>query len=254
MKSYEEMTASVLTRGKKERQVQRKRRSIALAAIMGLCCLCLSVIGIQWLKTSAGQTPEQTLHRQPRVGFAIRCSAAEAKPAELIKDVIIPCEMMLRVRDVTGMDETERKNVCSQEQAAANEVFSDRERTATSLMQWSSETAVITLFWIGELELMIDNDNEVESTSVVATEMGLSNLDYVDAHKGDERLSIFLGFSDAAIEMIENDPGIALSTLNYSLTVKVRFKDGTTETAVIDIIIDDNGYMYAQQKGIVVTA
>ena len=255
MKNYEEMTASVLARGKKERQKQRKRRGIVLTAIAGLCCVCLSVIGIHWRQTPAAPTSEQSMQRQPRIGFVVRCSAAEAKPAELIKDVVVPCEMLLRVRDVTGMDETERKYVQLEEKQFAKETFENwDERNANSFIQWGSETAVISLAYVGELELVIDNYNEVETKSVTATEMGLTSLGYVDSYEGDDKISIFLGLSGKAIQMIEEDPGIALSTFSHTLTVTVKFKDGTTETAMIDIIIDDDGYMYAQQKGIMVTA
>ena len=245
-----------MARANQARQMHKRKCLIALTAIAGVCCLCMIVFGMQ--KPQRMPEPQnfvQTINREPRLGFAIRCSAAEAKPAELIKDVITPCEMLLRVRDVTGMDETERNDVSDEEKRFAREIFENwDERTSNTIIQWGSETAVISMIYAGELELMIDNYDEVESKSVTATEMGLTSLGYVDSYEGDDKISIFLGLSDAAIEMIENDPGIALSTFSHSLTVTVEFKDGTTETAVIDIIIDDEGYMYAQQKSIMVTA
>lgn len=253
MKSYEEMTASVLVRAQKEKQIRRKRKGVALATIVGLCCVCLSVISIQWLQAPAGQTSEQTMRRQPRIGFVVRCSAAEAKPAELIKDVITPCEMLLRVRDVTGMDERERHAVRSEEKASAKEILANWDENK-SFTQWGSDTAVVSLFCVGDLGLVINDYNDVESKYITATEMGLTSLGYVDTYEGDDKISIFLGLSGKAIQMIEEDPGIALSTFSYTLTVTVKFKDGTTETAVIDMIVDDDGYVYAVQRGIMVSA
>ena len=253
MKSYEEMAERVLVRAEKEKQNCKRRNRIVLATVAGMFCLCLSVLSVLWTRVPEPQASEQSVHREPRIGFVVRCSASEVKPAELIKDVVVPCESLIRVRDVTGMDEKERYVVRSEEKALAKELFANWDENK-SFTQWGSDTAIISLFCVGDLGLVIDDYNDVESKYITATKMGSASLGHVDYYEGDDKITVFWGPSDIAIKQIEKNPETKLSGLSHTLTVTVEFKDGTTETATIDMIVDDDGYVYAVQRGITVTA
>lgn len=252
MKTYKEMTENVLAQAKRERQNCKRKLSVTLAAIAGTCCLCLIAISALLPRSSGSSKPNNETNHTPRIGFAIHCSALEEEPAKLIKDIVVPCESIIRVCNVMGLSEEERDKAYREEERLAKEMWADTD-AACSRSHRISETAIISLISIGELELIVEDINEVVSKEVIATEMGMASLGYTDYCKGNDNIVIFFDLSHKAVQMIERNPDINLSELDYSLTVIVKFKDGTTETALIDILIGDDGYMYAVHRGVTVT-
>lgn len=253
MKSYEEMTEDVLNRARKEKQIRQHRKNTVITMIAGMFCLCIAILGVLQFHMPDHHTSAQNVDRESRMSFILRCSAAQADTAELIKDMVVPCQSMIRICDVTGFSETESEKAWTEAKDFAKGVFSNSAADDSSSL-WRSDTAIISLICDGRLELVVEDIAAVEDMIVTATEMGAAGLGAADYYEKNDSIVLYWTLSDAAIKQIEKDPGIKMSTLSNTLTVKVKFKDGTTESATIDIIINDDGYVYAAQRGITVTS
>lgn len=252
MKSYEEMTQAVITRVKEERQIRKRRRSNTLKATLCVCSLCLIFFGST--KLLVQETPESTrvLNQTPRTGFVLVSAAAHVAPTKLLKDLTVPCKSEIRVRDVTDYSKEEWEIAWEEAKVSGKEVMENSEADDWS-MHFGSDTAIISVISDGRLELVVDDIDTVEDTQVTTTEMGVVNLGAAKYYEGDDSIIVFWRPSDAAIKQIEEDPNIKLSTLSFTLTVTVKFKDGIKETAIIDINVDEDGSVYAVQRSITVT-
>ena len=251
MKSYEEMTEAVLTRVGKERQVCQRRKRSVLTVITSVCCLSIILVGALWLGQPDRKMPERNVNREPRMSFVVKCSATEVQPAKLIKDLVVPCQSMVRVCDVTGLSEIEADEVWKAAKDFGKTVFANTDADDSS-SHWKSDTAIISLICDGRIELLIDDIHEVEDMHATTTDMGAVSLGAADRSTGNDSVVVYWTLSQAAIKQIEDDPKIKLSDLSYSITVDLTFRDGTTEHALIDIIVEDDGYVYAAQRGITI--
>ena len=252
MKSYEEMTRSVIARAEQERQNRKRRRSVAVKTAVGLCCFSLVVLGAIGFLLPETQTPGDTLNREPRTKLVLVSAAAEVKPAEILKDMVTHCRSQICVRDVRDLSLKEREKAWADAKADGKNEWEYSARDNWN-MHFGSDTAIISVLSDGLLRLVVEDIRDVKNAEVTATQMGAANVGAADYYEGDDSLVIYWQPSDTAVAQLEKDPDMKLSKLGFTLTVTVEFKDETKETAVIDMTVDDEGYVYATLKGITVT-
>lgn len=252
MKSYEEMTRTVIARVEQERQNRKRKRNVVVKTAVSLCCFSLVVLGAIGFLLPETQTPGDTLNREPRTKLVLVSSAAEVKPAAILKDMVTHCRSQIRVRDVRGLSLKEREKAWVEAKAYGKEQWEYSAKKNWN-MHFGYEKAIISVISDGLLQLVVGDVRDVKHAEATSTEMGVANVGAADYYEGDDGLVIYWRPSDIAVTQLENDPNMKLSQLGFTLTVTVEFKDNTKETAVIDMTVDDDGFVYATLKGITVT-
>lgn len=255
MKSYEEMTKSVLDRAKAQRQAQKRRRTTAWTAAAIAGCLSLALLTVVKPGQTASQAPVQQLEAAPKARIMLLADAEDPQPKELIRDVVEPYRYLIRVLDATGMDADARKAVMDAEKEYSQQLWtpSGANRSFTC---YGGKTAIISLMSAGRLMLTVDDYDQIKDYKVTTTENGYISV-YAHFNKDVPGVAQGIGFgwtlSNSAIEQIEANPSMKLSTLRDTITVYVEFTDGTTETVVADVIIQDDGQVFIVHRGATIT-
>ena len=255
MKSYEEMTRCILSRVEEEKKMEKKRRKIVGTAAICVCSVALAVLmGVRLPINIPEATPENTtavISSQTSGITLLHATGNGDAQQKLIKDVVVPFSLKIRVRDVRGQD---RAKVLEEEKAyakAAQEVS----RTENCMEQYISEAAIITLVSDGHFCLIMEDYSQVQDVFITTTQTGLATFGpYTRSGEGESGVMVFWTLSDETIGQIEKNPALKLSEIQDTVTVTLEFKDGSTESAVIDMTVDDEGQVYAVQRGISVTA
>lgn len=252
MKSYEEMTASALERGKAKRQALKRKAAIGWTTAC-TCCLCLVLLAV----TSPGKTEPaqqlQSVQNEPRVGIMLLSSETDTQPKELIRGVKQPYLYQIRVHEVDNLTEDEQKAFVQKEREYAEQIFganaADRAFTCGA-----GENCVITLISMGRLVLTVDDYGMIKDYSVSTTENGY--IDFIGrVFAGtDQGLQFGWTLSQMAFHKIEEDPKVKLSEFSDTITVCVEFIDGSVETVVADVMIQDDGQVFIIHRGVTVAA
>lgn len=251
MKTYEEMTESVLNRACRRQQKYEQRRSYVINVTVVMSCICLVVFGLWSLLLPNARITPQVQNREPRTRFILVSRASEIAPTELIKDIKVPCMSRIRVLDISKMSKAEQDMAWVDERISARQEMEGQNSCASF---HRSDTAIVSMISSGLLELVIGDLNTVVNMEVTSTKTGSANrLGYAIYYEEDDSLVVYWSLSDEGIKMIDENPKINLSELSFALTITVEFKDGSKECAMIDMLIDEEGYVYAVQRGITVS-
>lgn len=250
MKTYKEMTASVLEKAKNSQT--KRNRIIALAATF----LVLCTAGLTALALGTGQAPAT-----PEPRLVLMCSASEySQQEEMIEGVVTPLEFLIRVRDIRGINRyRDIIDIIAEEAAFREEIVNeevDESKPDSRYVRWQNEDAIISLLYKGFLFLAVEDYDQVQDMSVKTTDAGQATVErYLHNEQGDTRRGISINWvlSETTVDKIQNDPAMKLSTICDTITVTVNFKDGTTETVKIELTADDEGHIYATHKGTVVS-
>ena len=126
MKTYEEMTRSVIEKVQKRKAAQKRRNNIVLTAV-GFCLILVSAVLVG--RSTEGNAPDFSQEdpigitmndttqntgsiqmEKPR--FTLLCaSSGDGSPEIMTEWVKVPCRAEIRVRDVSGMTEEERQEL-----------------------------------------------------------------------------------------------------------------------------------------------
>ena len=127
-----------------------------------------------------------------------------------------------------------------------------------------SYQTVIQFLSGGKASLILLNASEIESFDTETTGVlridggyGTYNQDVtigegesaVTIPEGCLRIYLHLSMGDKMVKVFREDPDTPLSTLNDTITVTINYKNGTKEIVVIDVTVDDEGYVYMTQRG-----
>ena len=255
MKSYEEMTQSVLTRAKAQRKTQKRRRATAWTSVAIAGCLCMALLAVVNSGQSAPQNPAQQLETTPKARIMLLTDAEDFQSKELVRDVMEPYRFLIRVTDATGMDADARKAAMDAEKEYSQQMWtpSGANRSFTC---YGGEKAIISLMSAGRLMVIVDDYDMIKDYKVTTTDNGyISDYAHVDQDVPGVAQGIGFGWtlSNAAIEQLEADPATQLSGLSDTITVSLEFLDGTTQTIVADVIIQDDGQVFIVHRGSTVT-
>ena len=259
MKTYEEMTRSVLEKGKKCR-ARRKKNWMCGATVAAMLCLILSAGFLYGGKN--GITPtQQTIALQKGVSRLQVFYAGNATQQEMVEDVVTPLDFLIRVRDIRRVYTEEERNAIMREENAINkEILASAsgpqgEKGST---RWGSENTIVSLVQNEFIYLAVADYDQVLNMSVETTEAGCATVVPYPYEKIDPDgaviekatgIHINWSLSDTTVNRIDADPDMKLSGICDTVTVTVGFKDGTTETVMIDITVDDAGQIYVTHKG-----
>lgn len=257
MKTYEEMTRSVLEKGKKCR-ARRKRNLLCGTSLATVLCLLLG-IGLLWPEGStAVPTQGVSVLREKESRMQI-FYAGNSDPEELVGDVVTPLDLYIRVRDIRGVrTEEERLAILQEERLRNKELMAtftgpQGEKGTTC---WGSENTIVSMVQNEFLYIAVTDYDQVLDMSVTTTEAGGATVvpypyertDQNGAVVVDTGIHVNWSLSDATIDRIDADPDMKLSEISDTVTVTVNFKDGTTEDVVIDLQLDDAGQIYVTHR------
>lgn len=261
MKTYEEMTQSVMEKAQQHR-IKQKRAIFSVVSLVAVFAVCLTAVFAVWGENFGIGNMSGADTWQPRL--ILRCSATEFRNQEgLLEGVVSPLEFMLRVRDIRGMSQEQVTLALEEEENYKNQWWQGEDglQGERSYTRWGTDNAYISLFYNEFLYIAVSDFEQVKDFTVETTQTGCATVvpyPYVDSQDAEATDAVKTGIhinwspSDYTIDKIEDDPELKLSEIKDTVSVSVLFKDGTTETLIVEITVDDEGLVYVTNKGIVV--
>lgn len=278
-----------------------KKTGLRIAAFMlaGAACISLFLFfGIKWSASVLPNTPpgklpqlmsdptaptkttptEPPVTEQKHYISLLHAIGDGSQKTELIEDVTLPYRTLIRVRDISNIEDEQLSVVLEEEQKYIESFFSHfPKRAFNSWGRYRGEDVLITTLSAGSFVLQFDDPSAVESVEISVTDMGYARLahrvegycciagDFLNIcldqnglqqaiQPSEGGLTMFWQISNQAASMIKEDHTLPLSTLQDTITIRVGLKDGREETCSIDMIVDDSGNVYAIYRGITATA
>ena len=267
--------------GAYEKKTNRKKTFIRVA--WAACALLvLTAIGLFW-KAPAGTidptqptismenptttpTEEDIIVHTGNVYF-LTATEERAELTPMQANMTLPWDHIFHVRSLKGMTEEELLEAIEEEHLAQI-AFREKYDAVIGEGRYStyySENAVIRYYIAGRASLILLNDAQIESvdretTGVLSVEGRYSTRreDYavgkgeyaVTIPGGSRRIYLDCNMTEQTRKIFEENPETPLSTIRETITLTIHYKNGTKEIVVIDVTVDDDGYIYMTQRGV----
>jgi hypothetical protein len=186
--------------------------------------------------------------------------------APLQANMTLPWDHVFYVRSLKGLTEEEVREVMEEERQKVGDF---REKYEGLIGEGRYETyylkdAVVRYYSAGMASLILLNNSQIERVDREATgvlRVGSKNLalqeDYtfgkdgyaVTVPGGSLRIYLDCGMTEETRKIFEENPETPLSTISETITLTIHYKNGTKEIVVIDVTVDDDGYIYMTQRG-----
>lgn len=273
-------------------------KAAAFALTFAACIALVIVSGMKWPTSNSPDTPSGKLpqlmsdptapskitpteppviEQRHHVTF-LHAIGDGSQKKELMDNIKFPYHTLIRVRDISGVDDNDFSAVSAEEQKYIEDFFSQYpKRALNSWGRYWGKDVLITTLSAGSFILQFDDLSAVESVEISVTDMGYAHLahrvegyccianDFLNIcldEKGLQQaiqsseggLTMLWSISPQAASMIKDDPSLPLSVLQDTIKIQVCLKGGIIETCSIDMIVDDSGNVYAVYKGTTVTA
>lgn len=174
MKTYEEMTRSVLNKLQTRKAAQKRRNSKLFLTAACLCSIALAVsllgkidffedpdgdIRLEGTVTNATDdnfsATSGSENEAPRL--VLLCSASKGEtPVTMKENIKIPYKAELRVRDISSMTEEEVKQVSQEENAYIDELFG-KCSVGNGYSRYKLDNVLVTTISIGEFGIKLDD-------------------------------------------------------------------------------------------------
>ena len=191
-------------------------------------------------------------------------------------NMTVPVNSMFRVRSLQGMTDSEVEAAILEEEAfkaAFKEKYGNSDGGCYTMHVMygfsiydmkEAYRAVVQYLSGGKASLILldaskINDFDVETTGAINVYGGYGTYNQdvtigegeaaVTIPEGCLRIYLHLSMGDKMVKIFREDPDTPLSTLNDTITVTINYKNGTKEIVVIDVTVDDEGYVYMTQRG-----
>lgn len=245
MKSNEEMVRSVLRKVEREQLRQSRIRKTLISAVACFCVVAVAVIG-----AARVWSPEES----PVSSAGSRLSVFTVNAAEyksMVKDVLVPSGLM-HVRNVKGCSELERVFIRREEINLIEEYTKGAWRS--SLMRQEKDNAIFVMGWAEVLMVMpedIEQVSEFSARSKDGSSFGAAINPTKDKKSGEicRGIEIWWQPPEEQVNMLLKEPDTKLSIVSDTITVTVTYTDGTTESVMIDVTVDDDGIIYMTHRG-----
>ena len=273
-------------------------KTAAFALAFAACIALVIIFGMKWTTSNPPDTPPGKLpqlmsdpttptkptpteppviEQRHHITF-LHAIGDGSQKKELIENIRFPYRTLIRVRDISDIDDDEFSVVYAEEQKHIENFFNQYPKNAlNSWGRYRSDDLLITTLSAGSFILQFDDPSAVESVEISVTDMGHVRLahsvegycciagDFLSIcldqnglqqaiHPSEGGLTMFWQISNQAASMIKENPSRPLSTLQDTITIQICLKDGIEETYHIDMIVDNNGSVYAVYKGTSVAA
>ena len=278
MKSYREMTESVLEKvGTVIKEKERRRRNGVLITASSLCfALLLTVLGMGMkqptgvvpmlpgeqpgLSADVTDAPQPTQQAKVKITYLTR-TEGQTTQKPMSPDISMPLSAMIRVRDIRGLSEEQVEKARQEEMSIAKEYGLTGKSSYT---KWEYPGAITTIVSNDGITLDFSDCATVMSVDVETTGVGAVSRSahlygpnpekdttfWPNVREADFRWSIS---SEFAFELDE-DPTIPLESIRDVITIKIDYTNGTAETLIFDITVNEEGYIFVTQRGVPNTA
>lgn len=265
-----------------EKKANRKK-TVLRVAWAACALLVLTAIGLFW-KTPAGvidptqptismENPATAPTTQPDIivhtgnVYFLTATEERAELTPMQANMTLPWDHIFHVRSLKGMTEEELLEAIEEEHLAQ---IAFREKYGAVIGEgrystYYSENAVIRYYIAGRASLILLNDAQIESvdretTGVLSVEGRYSTRreDYavgkgeyaVTIPGGSRRIYLDCNMTEQTRKIFEENPETPLSVIRETITLTINYKNGTKEIVVIDVTVDDDGYIYMTQRGV----
>ena len=261
MKTYNEMTESVLKLAKVRAAEQKRKRRKACAFAGVILCVALVLAAATAVGKFANPTvsvPQQTettgeaQPAAPKQGvtvYLLRHETGQEVREPLKAGVTMPVAWMVRVRDIRGLSEEEQGLAYVEEYFALWEMGEHYQDGATQM--YRSNRTIIGMMRAGALTLDYYDWSQISTWKVETTGTGGVGRSHLISYTEDRPSRIYLdwGFSHKTIQMLDKDPDTPLSTIRDTITVTIDYIDGSQEVLTFYITLDDEGHVFVTQNG-----
>jgi hypothetical protein len=265
MKSYREMTESVLEKADTEiKKKERRRRNVVFITASSLCfALLLTVLGVGMgqptgvvpmlpgeqpgLSVDVTDAPDPTQQAKVKITY-LTSIKGQTTQKPMSPDVSLPLSAMVRVRDIRGLSEEEVAKVREEEKAFADDVLS----FGNAYVNWYNyQDAIISYTSRGTITLEIDDPTSILDIDFATTEVGFVVVCYTSSSSSSSTeygVDFDWKISSKTANAIKEDPTFPLESIRDTLTVTVHYADATTETYIFDITVDAEGQVFVTQR------
>lgn len=180
-------------------------------------------------------------------------------------DMTFATETLFRFRSYKGMTDAEKYQASLEELAFLSDFRDKYQGNEDGLhigMSRSEEYFAMTLSG-GNSSLVMPDASIIESSELETN--GVFHVDKcilrykktvtfeegentVVIPEGCYRIHLHIRMSDESFKMIRENPDLKYSTLKDTITVTVRYKDGTKAVAKIDVTMNDEGYFFLSMR------
>ena len=290
MKTYDEMTSSVLQRataGIAERN--RRRKTILAIAASGLClALVLVAVGAFWKAPAGTDNTNPTISMKNPTTAPTQPEATEPTEKDIIvhtgnvyflsatgdtpimtpvqANMTLPVDNIIRIRNLRGLSEAEKKQAIAEENAFMEEFKEQRRLFGEGHGEfYTKDDVLIMRERCGFASILILHGSQIESVTRESTGILGTGQSKIVYHKdctygeGENALTIPAGSVRFLLDCSLGDyttrnifvaiPETPLSTLRDTFTVTINYKNGTKEIVIIDVTVDDDGQIYMTQRG-----
>ena len=248
MKSSKEMARTVLAQAKKKKEKQSRIQKGIIGTAVVLCIAALVAFGSAGFRLPQSDVPTLSTEGAVQNTGKSRLSVFSVSAAEyktMIDGVNIP-QGIIRVRDVS--DNTEAEKVFIRREILEEGEKLGEDAWFSSRQLWEDKDVMVMMAYAERLMVFPNDFGQIADFSVSAKNSSATCIANPDKnHKsGDVERGIEIGWqpSQAEVDMLQAEPDTKLSTFDDTITLTVNFKDGSTETVIIDVDVDDEGTIY----------
>lgn len=262
MKTYNEMTESVLKLAKARAAAQKRKRRKIFGLVGATTCVALVLVAAIVAKrmerptVSAPQETESNETTPPAAqrndATVVLLSTVDGQQVEdfLKPGVATPTEWLIRVRDIRGLSEAERKKALREEEDFADALW---EKNKPNWKAFKSTTrhsnTIISHICTGCLSVTFDDLSLISSMDVETTGTGTifrSSWSAWTEPRGGIQLDWV--FSSETRKILDKEPETPLSTFEDTIVLTVNYKDGSQKIFTFYITLNDEGQVFVTQK------
>ena len=280
MKSYREMTESVLEKaGTVIKKRERRRRNGVLITASSLCfALLLTVLGMGMeqptgvVPTLPGEQPglsaDVTDATQPMQQAKVKITYLTSTKGQTTQkpmspNLTMPLSAMIRVRDIRGLSREEADKILEEEKAFANDVLSFGNAYVTL---HDYQDAIISYSSRGTITLKFDDSTTILDMDFETTGVGSVVLCSTNPRPNPDgvpegfywpsvrELDMDWNISQKTVNTIKENPAFPLESIRDTLTATFYYADATTETYIFDITVDAEGQVFVTQREVSTSA
>ena len=286
MKTYEEMSNSVMEKVRVRKAEKKQRTQVAVLCTAGVCCLLLTVaaagrnlklgepaIQVYNPTNSSATGPTEGTFVKPVTpdtapSIKLLCATSDSETIKVLKEnVKVPYKAELRVRDISGMTEDEKKQIIQEENAYVRQVLGENPKES-EYSRHTRDNVIVTMISAGELSILFDDIETVDRAQISVTENGyifyprISGIKYTQWDRNGltvevdgnslrkglamlEKDSFVMHWSIAptVADRLNDDPDMEMASIRDQITITVTYTDGRVETKTVVMQACDDGQM-----------
>ena len=222
-------------------------------------------------------TPTIGLDNAKPTFVLLSATTDDASEEKLQKNILVPFKTEIRIRNIAGISESELLEIIKEENSYAEQLNTTYPK-GVSYGRWGRDNVMISTINTGRFVVRFENYETVSKIKISASETGILNVypkatGFICTTNGNTTIAIdkigieeicsettsggvelYWQISSKLADMIDENPMTDLSEFSDTLTFTVEYSDGRTEVAVVDMIFDNNGQVYAVLREMIMVA